>query len=110
MAITADLDPITDDGLMLAEPVVIAGDGPRADIGLASDLSIAQIGQMIGFGASTERRLLDFNEIPDMDILFEVSAWPQVREGAENSAAFDLCIVDDDVLSNQDSIADTGVP
>ena len=51
---------------MLAKAVIIAGDGSSADICLGSDRGVTKIGEMVGLGTSTKRRLLDLDKIADL--------------------------------------------
>src|SRR6185369_2035314 len=60
-----------DHGAILAEPIVIAGDGPRADVRARTDLSVADVGQMVDLRAFPDRRLLQLNEIPDLGLVRE---------------------------------------
>ena len=56
--IRTDLDIIADLGVVFVLAVVIAGDRAGADIGIFADRRVAEIGQMAGFRASSERRFL----------------------------------------------------
>ena len=52
----ADEGARADVGLVLAEAVVIAGDGAGADVGPCADARVADIGQMVDLGAGFDRR------------------------------------------------------
>lgn len=66
-----------DIGEGFAETIIIAGNGPRADIGFRTDAGVADIGQVIDLGSGFHRGLLDFNEIADMGILADIRPRPQ---------------------------------
>ena len=42
----ADEGVRADDGAVLVHPVVVTGDGPRADVGARADLGVAEVRQM----------------------------------------------------------------
>src|SRR4051794_18188203 len=64
--VRTDLHAITDLGAMLAKAVVVTGDRTRADIGVAPDLGVADIGQMLGLGVFTDERFFHLNEVSDL--------------------------------------------
>ncbi len=80
-----------DIGEMLVEAVVITGDGPCADIRARADARIADISEVVRFRALLDARILNLDEISDMDILFDLCAGPQPRERSDNRALRDLC-------------------
>src|SRR5579872_6373724 len=63
--IRADERVAADLGPMLGDAIIIAGDGAGPDIGAGADQSVADIAQMIGFGAGLDYRFLDLDEIAD---------------------------------------------
>src|ERR1700693_394081 len=46
-AVAAYEDAIFDDGLVLANPVVVTGDGSRAHVYFLADFGVSQVGQMV---------------------------------------------------------------
>ena len=56
---------------MLAESVIVASNGSCPDIGIAANLSIADIGQVLSFCVFAYCRFLDFDKISDL------SAWSE---------------------------------
>ena len=65
-AVGADKRVVADQGLVLVGPIVVAGDGARADINPRADLGIAQLGQVVDLGTRTDAGLFGFDEITDM--------------------------------------------
>src|SRR5215472_8317519 len=63
--IAADEDLIPDRGGLFVKAIVIAGDRARADIGLAAQLGVPQIGQVQGLGALADHAFLHFHKIAD---------------------------------------------
>src|SRR5260370_16763906 len=53
--IGADEGALADDGPVLAETVIVAGDGAGAEIGIAPDIAIANIGKIIDLDPSFHR-------------------------------------------------------
>ena len=60
--------------------VVITGDGARADIGVGADRGVAEISQVIGFGAGFDHRFLDLDEIANARAFAEAGARTKPRE------------------------------
>src|SRR5262245_27982751 len=69
LRVAADLDAGADDRLALlaGRAVVVAGDGPRADVRVGSDLAVAEVRQMIGLRPGANERLLRLDEVADVD-------------------------------------------
>jgi len=59
-------NPVTDDRLMLLEPIIITDDRSSADVHTLSKQRIADIGKMVGFGALTDDRFLHLHKVPDL--------------------------------------------
>ena len=57
--IAADENPFADDRTILVDAIVVAGDGAGADVGLLADFAIAEVGEVVGFGALAELGFLD---------------------------------------------------
>ncbi len=62
-----------DDRAILPEPVVIAGDGAGADVGLRPDRGVADVGQMIDLRPIADLGFLELDEIADLALLAERS-------------------------------------
>ena len=66
--------------LMLEEAVVVAEDRAGADVGARADDAVADVGKMIGLGALAQRRILDLDEVADVDAGAEIGTRPQTCE------------------------------
>jgi len=77
-------------GAMLVDAVVVAADGARPDISAGADKGVAEIGQMIGFGAGLDHRLLDLDEVADVRALAEPRAGPQPGKRSDQGVLADL--------------------
>src|SRR5581483_10122291 len=73
----------TDVRAKLLEAVVVARDRAGANVGAGTDRAVAQIGEVIGFDAGLEARVLHLDEIADMHIAAEVGAGTQARKGTD---------------------------
>ena len=109
MRIGTDEDIVLDDRLVLVGAVVIAGDRPGTDIDPAADGGIANISQMIGFRVRRQAALLDLDEIADMHIFGQFSAWSQAGKGADAPVGTDHRLLDMGKGSQSRSRADAGV-
>src|SRR6478672_9466375 len=81
--VRADERSGADHCLVLAEAVVIAGDGARTDVGARADLSVADIRQMINLGAVRHDRFLELDEIADLGSFAETGAGADPSEGPD---------------------------
>ena len=75
--------------------VVITRNSAGADVGLAADPGVADIGQMIGLGAVFEGSVFDLDEIADPGLGADFGAGPEPGEGADyrarrNARPFDV--------------------
>src|SRR5438445_10462724 len=77
---------------MLAEAIIIASDRASADVALRSDLCVAQIREMHGFGALADGAFLEFDKIADARTSFEVIVRPQSRERADDDAVIQAAL------------------
>ena len=67
---------------MFIDAVVIAGDGPRADVDVTANAGVADVGEMADLGARTDRGLFDFNEVADVGPVRDVRLGSQAGEGS----------------------------
>src|SRR3954454_2760513 len=86
----ADERPGADVGVVLAETVIVAGDGARPDVGPRADTGVADIAQVVDLGSGLDHRLLDLDEVADVDALAQVSTRPQAGIRAEGGARIHL--------------------
>ena len=75
------------DGGMFASPIVVAGDGPRANVGFCAHRGIAQVAEMAHLGAGAEGAVLHLAEVAHVRALAQARPFAQVAEGA-NLAGF----------------------
>src|SRR6478752_6662736 len=88
--IRTDEGTFADIGAVLGDAIIIAGDGAGANIGSLAHTRIADIGEMIGLGASLDPRLFHLNEISDVHILAKVGARAQPRERSDARSFADM--------------------
>src|SRR5439155_3998513 len=74
-----DEGAVFDDGLVLVHAVVVAGDGPAADVDLGADVGVAEIAEMIRLRAAAEARLFRLDEVADVHLVFQDRAGSDVR-------------------------------
>ena len=84
--IGADKGPLADRGLVLQEAVIVAGDGPGADVAISADMSVADVGKMVD---RQLRRAADQTSIFLTDEAVKalplLLAWPSANSSAEIS-------------------------
>ena len=71
--------------LVLALPVVVAGDGAAAEVDVPADFGVAEIGQVARLGTGAEMRLLGLDEVADLVVAGEVGAGAQMRHRADGA-------------------------
>src|SRR3954452_3502871 len=86
----ADERPGADVGVVLAETIIVAGDGARPDVGPRADTGVADIAQVVDLGSGLDHRLLDLDEVADVDALAQISSRPQAGIRAEGGARIHL--------------------
>jgi hypothetical protein len=65
LASRCDECAVLDDGVVLGDPVVIAGDRPCPDVDVGPYGCVPKVGQVIGLGARAEHGLLELDEVSD---------------------------------------------
>src|SRR3954470_18607437 len=85
-SVDADEGALPDRGAVLAEAVVIAGDGAGTDIRPGPNRRIADIGEVVRLGASPHLGVLHLNEIADMGAFADSRSRPESRIGADDGA------------------------
>jgi len=98
---------------VLESAVVVAGDGAGADVHVAPDFAVANVGEVIRLGADIEPRFLDLHEVADVDVRSEFGLRPDTGKGADASAGTITCnydgafkhktIIEDDVFIGSDT-------
>jgi hypothetical protein len=76
-------------GLVLAESVIVAGDGASADIGSGAYMGVANVSEMGRFGVVTELSGFRFHEIADPRARSKLRARTQPRERADRCTRTD---------------------
>ena len=98
----------------LVRTVVVAGDGAGADVGPGADIRIAQIGQVSGFRALTQLRVLHLDEVADVRLGTEHRAGTQAGKGTAigtlaELGAFKMAVGLDHCTTAQRTVADHAV-
>src|SRR5712691_7527513 len=94
LGVRADGDVVLDDRAVLVRPVVVAGDRAGADVDVFSDLAVADIGKVIGFGALTDAARLDFDEVAEVHVGGEARARPDAGVGTDAAVRADVGLLD----------------
>src|ERR1700681_1825974 len=105
-AVAAYENAFFDDGVVLADPVVVTGDGSRAHVYFLADFGVSQIGQMVCLGAFADAGLLQFNKISDVGIFADFATWAQMAVRAERGACPDHGMFKYAARLDQDLISD----
>ena len=75
---------------MFHHPIIVARYRAGANIGPGANMRIANVGQVVDFGALVERAGLDFDKITNFHILRQFSARAQAGIGANDTTARDM--------------------
>src|SRR3954454_24510691 len=79
---------------MLGDPVIVADDGSRSKSCACAKSGIADIGEMIGFGAIFDHRLLDLDEVSDVHFGAKLCSWTQPRKRSDQRALADVSMIE----------------
>src|SRR6266581_7167836 len=94
LGVRADGDVVLDDRAVLVRPVVVAGDRAGADVDDFSDLAVADIGKVIGFGALPDAARLDLHEVAEVHVGGQARARPDAGVGADAAVRADVGLLD----------------
>ena len=64
--VAADENAVLDNGLVLVNAVIVAGDGSSPDVDARADLRVAEVSKVVGLGSLAEPDLLGLDEIADV--------------------------------------------
>ncbi len=64
--VDAEERPVADRGPVLALPVVVGSDGACADVGVVTDLGVAEVAHVVLFDAGAEAGVLELGEVADL--------------------------------------------
>src|SRR5262249_8790300 len=81
--IRADECVLADLGAMRGHAFVVPDAGAGAESGARADRCIADVAQVIGLGTGLDHRLLDLDEITDVDVVLQAGARAQPRIGTD---------------------------
>src|SRR3954451_4151080 len=88
--VDATVHPVADPRAVLAEAVVVGGDGAGADVGPLPHVGVAEVGQVGDFGPGADVGVLHLHERPHLGALADHRARAQVGERAHQGAVVDL--------------------
>src|SRR5574343_1142157 len=91
---------------MLVHAIVIAGDGPSADVHLTAYRAVADVAQVVYLAANVDAAVLDFDEVADMRFFHQFGARAQAGEGADAAAVANLGAIDVGIRRDLHAIAD----
>src|SRR6185436_18686866 len=109
LGVGTDEDIVLDYRAVLVGAVVVAGDGAGADVDVAPDRGIPDVGQVVRFGARADVGFLHFHEIADVHFLRQPRARPQPRVGPDAAVGADFRRVDMGERFDAGARADLGV-
>ncbi len=82
MRVAADKNTVLDNGLVFIDTIVVAGDGTAADVDIAAEVGIADIGQMAGLRAQADLGFFGFDKIADFVMTSQKCTGTQMGHGA----------------------------
>ena len=91
-AVGADAYFVADDGFVFVDTVVVGDDGAGTEIGFAADAGIADVGQVVGFGAFADGGIFHFDEVADVHIFGQFGLRTQTRVRADDVVFADFAI------------------
>src|SRR6185437_10013844 len=85
--------------------VVVAGDNAGANVDAFADDRVAQVGEVVGFGAPAKRDLLGLDEVADMSLGADAALRAKMRIRAKQSAVTDLGAIENAAIADGDVVA-----
>ena len=85
-----DVHVRSDGGVVLVHAIIVGGDGTAADIGVLTQVGVANIAQMRHLGAVADVRLLHFHKGAGLGLLAKIVARTQVRPRTDVGRATDV--------------------
>src|SRR4051794_19251780 len=89
--------------------VVIAEDGPSADIGVGADFRIAQISQVPSLCACAEMRFFQFDKITDMGVFLNMVVGTKSREWSDGGSGVNSRILGDGIRRDLNPISNPAI-
>src|SRR6185369_12834466 len=112
-AVAADVRIGADRRAVLVGAVVVRGDAAGAEVDALADIGVAEIGEVVRLRGGAERRVLDLDEVADVDVGAELGAAAQPRErtdpGVLADARAERFAVDQRVGQDRRAGGDAGV-
>ena len=93
----ADEGIVLDHRRVLVRAVVVAGDDTRACVDVIADPAVPDVGEMVRFRSLAEGRVLDLDEVPDVDSARQLCIGAQPRERTDLACGPDAGAFDDAV-------------
>ena len=107
--IAADEHLITDGRRIFVEAVVVTGNRACADVALAPDLRVAQVGEVHSLGAFADGAFLQFDKIADTRVRLQMIIRPKAREGPDNHAVIEAALCHDAMRLDRHVVAQDGI-
>ena len=83
-AVAANENVVVDDGLVLVDAIVIAGDRTSPNVYAGADLRVAQVREMIRLRSLPQLDLFGLNEITDVSTFTDLASWTKMRIRPDN--------------------------
>src|SRR5206468_3780507 len=92
--VAADKCLLADGGAVLLDPIVVDGDGARADIGLFAHKGVAHIAEVPHVHAPLQRGSLYLGEVAQVHFFAQLRTWSQVAVWPHRDTALQLAPFD----------------
>ena len=79
------MDIVFNDGAVFVSTVVVGGDTARTVVDTLAHGGVAQVGEVVGFGAFGQGGVFHFHEVADMHFIAQFSAWAQAGKWTNES-------------------------
>src|SRR3990167_2827118 len=89
-----DEGTVADNGFVLVDAIVVAGDGASTHVDLVASDGVTQIGQVVGLAALAQHGIFRFHEVTDPGVFFHFGARTQAGERAYIAVGADHGIFD----------------
>jgi len=107
--IAADEDAVADLGVIFGDAVVVTSDGAGADVRVAADGGVAEIGEVHGFRAFVQDGVFHFDEIAEVGSGADIGAGAKAGEGADARMGAEAAGVENGVGEDGGVVIEAGI-
>src|SRR5260370_30815437 len=100
-AVAADEHSVFDDGSVLVNSIVVAGDGSGADVDAGADFGVAKISKVVGLRSLTQFDFFGLDKVADVRAFTNVATGAQMGVRSEDGTGADAGFFENASVTNE---------